>query len=294
MMKEAKLMLSHAPQEEWGSVMCVEMAIGGLGGGAFIASALIDFWVGALAAFLVCAIGKGVLLLADLGKPARFLKVFLRPRKSWISFGAWSFLLFCLTGAAYLLAAALMDPSALVTVLKVLALLFAACVISYDGLCLSASVGVSAWHDGPVTPLFAASALSAGFGCVIAVVSAVSPLAFSFVELAMVVAALVSALLTGVTMASYAVVLRKGSTGDRESAWILLHSSQRGAFVWGAGVAGVIAPLAVYALLLVGVAIPLVAVQIAGVLQVIALFCLRFSVIKSGVYTPAMPVNPAF
>lgn len=73
-MNEYALSVDYKRQKEWNKApMWLEMAIGGTAGGLFIGSIIFKFALGAVIAVLIMLIGKGLLLLADLGRPARAL-----------------------------------------------------------------------------------------------------------------------------------------------------------------------------------------------------------------------------
>ena len=162
-MSRYRLLLEHSPQTEWaGRIFSLEQTAGALGGGLFVGGVL-SRSAAAPVIGLVLALGvKGALLLADLGKPGRFLRVLLRPRASWVSLGAWILGFFGLFGLIESAVLTLGPPGAAVSWIAWPALVLAVAVVTYDGLVLSASRSVEAWGSGLLAPLFAASALATG------------------------------------------------------------------------------------------------------------------------------------
>lgn len=275
-----KLMLQHTPQTEWAdTAFLLEMTCGALGGGMFIAGAAAGLpWL-CLIGFVLATVCKGLLLLKDLGKPMRALKVMARPFGSWLSFGAWNMLLFGVFGLLYLL---LMFTGAgvggLGGVLGLLAGICALIMISYDGLLMASSTAIASWSSGMLAPLFCVNALSAG--CAAAAALGAGPV-FIWAVFVLLLAELL-------ILAAHIAALRGGSTGARESWQILSAGAQKGMFMYGALLLGVIAPLIVLSVLLFGVMLPQVVLMLIAALCAIGVFCMRASLLRAGVTTPVI------
>lgn len=273
-----KLQLDYHPQQEWAAApMWLEMSYGALGGGLFIFSAFQDNLLGVVLGFLVLMAGKGLFLLADLGKPARFLKVLNRPFKSWISFGAWVFMTFCVAGLVYALLLLTGSAGVFTTLVKLLAIVLASILVVYDGFFLSASAGVAAWHSSSMLPaLFGLSALATGAVVAQALGIAVHPYAAGL-------------LFAGLLFAHFAYVkgLASSVQSAKVSAAALVSGELKTAYLWVAVVVGAVVPFLVGILAILGtvsVALSLVAAACA----VVGVFALRYSVLKAGVYAPVM------
>lgn len=106
----------------------------------------------------------GVLLVADLGEPARAWAVALMPFQSVMSVGAWLVaLLTALSGAYALLGLTLPRIARVVQwAFCVLGLVLSAGVMSYTGLLLSDLVSIDFWNTPWLLALFVASSLSCG------------------------------------------------------------------------------------------------------------------------------------
>ncbi len=280
-MTHYSLLLEHAPQTQWTDrKFILEMTCGAVGGGLFLAGAVTGSGWACLVGLLVAGAAKGLLLLKDLGRPERFLKVMLRPFSSWLSFGGWSLLFF--SGFGFLhtvpLLAGAGTGSGWALAVKALAMVFAVVIITYDGLLLAASRAVSAWSSGLLAPLFAASALASGSALVMPAGGA---------ERVMVTFSLLAA--EAVLLFCHLAVLKGGATGARVSLGILLAGEQRTMFLGGAIGGGLLLPLLILAFpVLAGSSAPGLVLFLAALLIVGGAFALRDSLIKAGVTTPVL------
>ena len=93
------------PQRDWieGRALWLLGAIyfGGVGGGLYIASVLVNWQMGLLLAVGITAILKGGAHLLFLTRPLNFWRIFWRPQTSWISRGIYFVFLFIIFGLAY-------------------------------------------------------------------------------------------------------------------------------------------------------------------------------------------------
>ena len=95
--------LEARTQRVWDLSHAVWFTLMGLGGGVFLAGRILNLtddlghWFGIpmvdIVSFVAIAIG-GLILVADLGRPLQFWRAFANIRTSWISWGAWSDLVF--------------------------------------------------------------------------------------------------------------------------------------------------------------------------------------------------------
>jgi formate-dependent nitrite reductase membrane component NrfD len=279
------LAVGFKKQTEWAEApMVLEMSFGAVGGAAFIVSALSGFMWGAVVSFAALMAGKGIFVMADLGKPMRMLNVFKRPFKSWISFGGLCFLLCGITGLAYcclLYFAA--GGAALLWTVKTLAIFFAGVMIVYDGFWLSSATGISAWNSSVLPVLFGLNALAAGIG-----LAQILGLCFDFplsvspgIHAAILTAELICAF-------SYAEGLFKGPTGAQKSFELLIKGSLSGAFIVGVLIFGALLPALAIGAALDGVVLPAFVTTLSAALEIFAVILLRYSILKAGVYTPVV------
>ena len=157
--------------------------LAGMGAGAFFISAVVDLslrrwspaWLEAAATVTdggmylgPATVGLGlVFLLADLGYPERSFQVFFTPSTSLLTLGSWAIVAFIGCSVLALLVGGLLETPLmrrLETALQVLATLFAAFVILYSGVYLSAFPSVPFLNNALVPVIFMLSALSTGMG----------------------------------------------------------------------------------------------------------------------------------
>lgn len=107
-----RFLLEPKVQRVWDIPHATWFTLMGVGGGLFIVSRVLGLegrlglWLGMPAAdlvsFLAIAIG-GLILIADLGKPMRFVRAVMNPRTSWISRGAIADFVFLIVGGLLVL-----------------------------------------------------------------------------------------------------------------------------------------------------------------------------------------------
>jgi formate-dependent nitrite reductase membrane component NrfD len=279
------LAIGFKRQTEWGEApMVLEMFFGAAGGGLFIVCALTGFMWGAIIAFIGLMAGKGIFVMADLGKPLRMLNVFKRPFKSWISFGGLCFVLCGVFGLVYCLMIFfdLGGPAALWCI-KTLAIVFAAIMAIYDGFWLSSATGVSAWNSSVLPVLLGLSGLAAGIG--------LTQILSIFFDAGIVIAWELHA---GVLVAElvcafcYAEGLAKGRIGERESFELLVKGSLAGFFIVCALIICTLIPALVVGAALDGIAVSDGFWICSGILETLGVLFLRISILKAGVYTPVV------
>lgn len=113
---------------------------------------------------LVLLAGAMLCLLADLYYPERALLVFLQPRPTPLTFGAYSLATLLLLGVLLTLANLFHErfSGCAKKVLEILCATAAAAAMGYTGVFLYSNVGISFWHSLTLIGLFFFSALSSG------------------------------------------------------------------------------------------------------------------------------------
>jgi formate-dependent nitrite reductase membrane component NrfD len=280
-MTEYKLLLGFKPQEEWADkIMWLEMSLGAIGGGLFMTAAIAGDIRLTILGFLILMAGKGMLLLVDLGQPARFYRVLARPFGSWISLGAWAMLIFGAAGGLFCLLSWLsMNDGGLFALIRIIALLAALILICYDGLFLSASTGIFAWTTGMLAPLFAFSALASGCGLL---------LLFGYFDIHLIHATLAVHVALVACVAVHLAVLGSGPQGAQKTRDLLLHGDFKNAFVYGVILGSIVLPLVLLLVQFFGVQLPNTGYRIIGILAVSGVFPLRYSLLRSGVRSPVI------
>ncbi len=159
--------VGYSTQRQWSLLIAAAFFLGELGAGVFFVSALYNYYAGALIGFLIATVGKGIPHLIYLGRPERFLRAFLRPRKSWISRGFISMAVFGIFGVLYLSPFLIGlintgtyiipgDSGAIWLFFKIIALLACFILITYDGLLMSTVRAIPFWNT-PLLPILTLS-----------------------------------------------------------------------------------------------------------------------------------------
>jgi formate-dependent nitrite reductase membrane component NrfD len=291
-------------QRRWDIHHATWFSLMGIGGGIFILSRLADLemrlglWLGLplvdLVSFVAIGVG-GLVLIADLGRPLRFIRALARPGTSWISRGAIADFVFLVVGGALVLpgldlmgarpfARLPWDAAASNRVgwtLEVLALLSAAVVVYYAGQVLADRTHVPYWRSPAIPVQFVLSSLAASMGVVMLMqVAQREPIGAG--QFGFVIAAL------GLLMIAVILHLRTDAEapGKRESLEHLLRGRYRVAFLWGVVGAGTALPMVLAA---VAIAAP-PARPALGVLCLLctltAGFALRLITLRVGFYRP--------
>ena len=255
------------PQMWW------EMALGGIGATTYALSTVAGSPAGMAAGWAVGAGGKGLLLLADLGRPERFPRVFAKPGTSWIARGSWAFGAFAAGGALSLVPCL---PRTARVGAAVVADAGAAVLSVYDGLFLNHAKSVASWLPREVPALFAANAVQAG-AALTAVLMERPPRWLGPVGAA-------SGAAAAAWGASYVRTLSEGGTAARLSARDLAEGAQRDRFVATGGVIGTALPavLAVCAPRSAGARAVAAAAACVGVEHV------RRAVLQAGIHAPVI------
>ena len=158
------------PQREWcegkGIFMVAGHFVVGVAGGTWLFSWLYEVRMGLALAFVLAGLG-GLLHLANLGRPARALKMMFRFRRSWISRGFFGLGIFLAGAFLYLvplfLPGLLWDTgSAAAGIGNVLAFAGMLTMIGYMGFVYTASKGIPFWNSPLHPALYVAYGLRGG------------------------------------------------------------------------------------------------------------------------------------
>ncbi len=160
-------------QKDWGFLLALYLFLGGVGGGAYTIAAINSFlgksmelsttvglWIG----FPALLIGS-IVLIADLGNPAKFMLAGMKPGTSWIARGFWIISLFMVFSFLHLVLHQFTEMDKTSPVMNFLAvggIIFAVGTMAYTGILLGASKGIPFWRSGIVPVLFVISALVTG------------------------------------------------------------------------------------------------------------------------------------
>ena len=296
--------LEARTQRVWDINHAVWFTLMGVGGGVFLTGRILNLTEGLgsllgiptvdVVSFLAIAIG-GAILVADLGRPLQFWRAFANVRTSWISWGAWSDLIF-LTVAGLLVLPALSlgssepfsglgwDPhgrDGAGLALEIVAGIAAVVVMTYAGAVLARPRSIPYWNS-PAVPLqfvLSSAAMSVAVVMLIEVIAGEPVSAGQMVLLAALTAALLAAMIAHL-------LDRADAPGKKESLDRLLRGCHRRVFVGSVVAAGTALPVG---LALVGATAPGARDALAVTCCVLLAqggFLLRLLTLRVGIYPP--------
>jgi formate-dependent nitrite reductase membrane component NrfD len=306
-----RFLLEPKVQRVWDIPHATWFTLMGVGGGLFIVGRVLSLegrlgiWLGMPAAdlisFLAIAIG-GLILIADLGKPMRFIRAVLNPGTSWISRGAIADFVFLIVGGLLVLPNLAIgsarpfswlpwDASASNAAggtLEIVAIAAAVVVMFYAGQVLANPRAIPYWNSAAIPLQFLLSSLALSMAVVMTMeVANGRPVTSGQLWV-------LAAFLVGLAL-SIVGHLRTNRTvpGKSHSLELLLRGRYRLPFVGGVLIAGTVVP-AVLAL----IAIPArgardtLSVAVFAVL-VPAAFYLRLITLRVGIFPPVKAIPSA-
>lgn len=179
--QQKEMVCAPRAQLEWGfggrrkirdGALLIALFVGGIGAGQFVVSAWLLYPLGAVIGLAFVAIGKSAAHLAYLGRPSRFLRLFSRPKTSWISRGLIAMMFLVVFGIAYL--APYLAPmvgidwtlwtmtDAVGRSLLGVAMVAAFIVMIYDGFVLNSCKSISSWHTMLLPVMFFVYSIAGG------------------------------------------------------------------------------------------------------------------------------------
>jgi formate-dependent nitrite reductase membrane component NrfD len=227
-----------------------------------------------------------VFLIFDLGSPALAYTLFLSPKFTYLTFGSWVVLLFCLLsiGLAFLRTAPRVRvPRLVLKALDLLALLAALCVMGYTGALTSSMPSVPFLHTPLIIVLFVISSFSTG-AALITLYGFFNQQRKSMLYGLKIVSWLDLALIVCEIAALVAIILIKYLESDiaRESVNLLLMGEARYAFWIGTVVIGMVVPAV--ASLLVRQSPHMVSQAVSSSAILVGGLALRYSLITAGLH----------
>jgi Fe-S-cluster-containing dehydrogenase component/DMSO reductase anchor subunit len=182
-------------QISWDARAAANFIFGGMGSGLVLAGALAGLATGVspVPALVVglALVGLGLLCVwAEIGRPWRFLNVFLNPWTSWMSREAWAAVALFAVGAATLALAWWGGPPAAVQAGAVFAAALAMVFLYAQARIIRGAKGIPLWREPAIVPLIAATGLAEGAG--IALLGAIFGLLPAPGALALALAALIA------------------------------------------------------------------------------------------------------
>ena len=253
--------LEARTQRVWDINHAVWFTLMGVGGGVFLAGRILNLTEGLgsvlgiptvdVVSFLAIAIG-GAILVADLGRPLQAWRAFVNVRTSWISWGAWSDLIFLVVAGVLVLPALSLGDSEPFAglgwdphggdgaglALEIVAGVAALVVMTYAGAVLARPRAIPYWNS-PAVPLqflLSSAAMSVAVVMLIEVIAGEPVSAGQMVLLAVLTAGLL------VKMVAH-LLTRTDAPGKKESLDRLLRGRYRNLFCGFVLVAGTALPL---------------------------------------------------
>jgi formate-dependent nitrite reductase membrane component NrfD len=282
-------------------LVVVYVFLAGCGGGVFLFSFMLSLlqWyepvarIGLVAGPVLVAIGS-IMLIFDLGSPARCYRLFTTPRtlaSSWMIRGSWILSVFIILGLTYGLPSFGLfawlpwsKTSVTGSLIGVAAAFFAVFVPIYPGLLLGVIKSIPLWNTPALPLLFFLSGLDMGVA-LLTLVSAVIPEAVGVEGFHLLAGAdvVLIALLFIALLAYIELTRQRGETAAKS-----VHLLKRPLCVIGVILFGMLLPLAllIVSTLASGNVLMVPIETLAGILVLVGGLLLRYSVITSGVRLP--------
>jgi formate-dependent nitrite reductase membrane component NrfD len=305
-----RFVLEPKVQRVWDVPHATWFTLMGVGGGLFILARLLnlegrlDTWLGIPVAdvlsFACIAVG-GLILIADLGKPLRFIRAVLNPGSSWISRGAIADFVFLAAGGLLVLPNLSIGGStpfswlpwdasatnAAGRALEAVGLVSAAVVTFYAGQVLAAPRAIPYWHSPWVPVQFVLSALASSVAALMALETANDrPVAAGQLWL------LLAFLLLLVVAIGWHVRTNADRPGKRESVDRLLRGRHRGTFLLGVVAGGAVLPALAVVVGLAWVSARDGVAILSLVVTVLGGFGLRLITLRVGIFPPVRATPP--
>jgi len=307
--QQKEMMCAPRAQLEWGfggrrkirdGALLLALFIGGIGAGQFVVSTWLrypGYELSAVVGLLFIAVGKSAAHLAYLGRPARFLRLFLRPKTSWISRGLIAMIFLVVFGVAYL--APYLAPMvgmswtawSMTDVLGRsflgIATIAAFIVMIYDGFVLNSCRSISSWHTMLLPVMFFIYSIAGGVA-MITLIKAFGAGGLSTDEIVTLDSFLLSAMFAMVVF--YIINLYSSDLTGRESLRRLMMSRTAIFFIGLALVAGLLVPLLLTVLHQaedLGT-IATLTLAVSAILELAGDLSVRHSILKAGLHAPVI------
>ena len=292
-------------QKEWsakgdmgprGLLLDIAMFFGLIGPGLFMVSHLVGFNNGMMLGFLTFLIGYGLPHLFFLGRAERFIGAMLRPQSSWISRGfvfANAFIIFGFLSVAPLLpiiggsipdlGPAIRDNA------PPLAFLSALLVVVYPGFLFSTLRAISFWNSKLLIPLFVILSFEGGLALTMILVQATGVTAIDVGPLA----EYETGIILGVMALVGVYLWREYSFGSASRASVVFLTSGRFSRIFDGGVivVGLVLPFLIGLYATQAPLSPTI-IGLAGLLEIVGIFLLKYSIVHAGIYKPLLTVVP--
>jgi formate-dependent nitrite reductase membrane component NrfD len=306
--QQKEMMCAPRAQLEWGfggrrklrdGALLIALFLGGIGAGQFVVSTWIfNYPLSAVIGMIFVAVGKSAAHLAYLGRPARFFRLFLKPKTSWISRGLIAMIVLIVAGVAYL--APYLTPWVGMTwtawtmtdtigqMFLYVAVVAAFIVMVYDGFVLNSCKSISSWHTMLLPVMFFTYAIAGGVA-----MSALTTMFDSGSTLSTENLVVLDGFLLGAMFALvifYVMNLYASDMTGKESLHRLLMSKTAIFFIGLALIAGLAVPLALTLVHQAGIqgTIATTLLAISALLELAGDLSVRHSILKAGLHAPVI------
>jgi len=306
--QQKEMMCAPRAQLEWGfggrrklrdGALLIALFLGGIGAGQFVVSTWIfNYPLSAVIGMIFVAVGKSAAHLAYLGRPARFFRLFLKPKTSWISRGLIAMIVLIVAGVAYL--APYLAPWVGMTwtawtmtdtigqMFLYVAVVAAFIVMVYDGFVLNSCKSISSWHTMLLPVMFFTYAIAGGVA-----MSALTTMFDSGSTLSTENLVVLDGFLLGAMFALvifYVMNLYASDMTGKESLHRLLMSKTAIFFIGLALIAGLAVPLALTLVHQAGIqgTIATTLLAISALLELAGDLSVRHSILKAGLHAPVI------
>lgn len=306
--QQEEMMCTPRAQLEWGfggrrkirdGALVIALFMGGIGAGQFVASTWVfNHPLSAVIGMIFLAVGKGAAHLVYLGRPTRFLRLFLKPKTSWISRGLISMFILIIFGIAYLAPylatmvgikwTAWTTTDALGTTFLAIALVAAFIVMIYDGFVLNSCKSISSWHTMLLPVMFFTYAAAGGVAMTALATMVASSSMLGIEELVTLDGFLLGAICALVIF--YLMNLHTSDLTGKESLHRLLMSRTAIFFIGLALIVGLAVPLALTIIHQTGVQARIATALLAAsaILELAGDLSVRHSILKAGLHAPVL------
>ena len=281
------LRVGYRFQRHWDNSMAYAFFFAEAGGGLFFVSLLLNSLPGMILGLILVSTGKPYFHLAHMGVPMKSWRAMLRPDRSWISRGLLGLML--MIGSGFLYVTALLfgeqvgmpDGSALVWLVKIVAVASTLVVMSYQGFAMSHSSAISIWNSAimPMSSLLYSLTIGLAVAMVILPGGQAANLADTLLLLLLGLGIMHLMFLHGGW---------HGGPGAKTSVELLLQTFYARWYLGLVIAVGVVVP----ALLLWGIPGSKIVALVAAVSTLAGFMAWRILIFKIGVYEPVMSMNP--
>lgn len=291
-MEKGEFIVGRRYQKEWGWFVILDLFFTGAGAGSFFFALILGSVTRMLIGVILVFVGT-LFLLADLSRPLQAWRVIMRPHTAWIARGAIGISCFFALGVLHMIVLSIWQGGwtsvsgapwttgpAWLIVLGMIAAVAALFVAAYPGFLLGCMRPIPLWNTAFLPVLFLMSGLLCGLGLIYLI-----PFQWEgqiWVPTMLLGLSMGLMILGLFLLVSLILMVHSGTM--RASIKLLTQGPLRLQFMVGAIGIGVIIPLIILVLVIGGV-VSTSLLPLAGILLVLGMLFVRYSILKAGIYT---------